>query len=223
MLLVDTLLAFPTSRDQDGVSQNSHNLPGDLLGGGLSINTVSLCNATRRNLNFLQCCANLRFRPNLSSCCGRQVFTQWRQVKCPMCHKGISPSGCIQFLHQSRGFPFPDSFCARGTKRKSAAAFIKPPRQKTTFQSSRNWKESRGQMETWSTPESRAEMRSIHFQIVQSHASKVTNETAKAAPPAVDDRPPSPSARREATAVQIKSRGRRRHHGQSIGASRPPP
>lgn len=65
---------------------------------------------------------------------------QSRQFKWPMCHRGISPSGYIQFPHQSRGFPFPDSFCAKGTKRKSAA-FIKRPPEKTTFGGSRNWRE----------------------------------------------------------------------------------
>lgn len=75
-------------------------------------------------------------------CCGCKVFVQSRQLKCPMHHRGISPSGCIQFPHQSRGFPFPDSFCAKGTKRKSTA-FIKPPQQKTTFESSRNWRGQR--------------------------------------------------------------------------------
>lgn len=56
--------------------------------------------------------------------CGREVFTRSRQFQRPVCHRGISPSGYIQFLHQSRGFPFPDNFCAKGTERKSSVLII---------------------------------------------------------------------------------------------------
>lgn len=158
-------------------------------GGVLATNTVGLWTVGSETLldetsTFLtqdQCCANLRFQPNLSGRCGREVFTRSRQFKCPLCHRGISPSGYIQFPHQSRGFPFPDSFCAQGTERKSTA-FIIPPHQKTTFQSSRKIGK---RAEAKLNPDRllRVALRCVpppHLKIVHSHEAKVHNKMVKA-------------------------------------------
>lgn len=45
------------------------------------------------------------------------------------------PFGYSQLPHQSRGFPLPDSFCAKGTEARKRTAFIRPRQVKTTAES----------------------------------------------------------------------------------------
>lgn len=56
---------------------------------------------------------------------------QW-EVNWPLYSGGISPPDKVNSHDQSRGFPFPDSFCAKGTDERKNATFIIPTHVKTT-------------------------------------------------------------------------------------------
>lgn len=106
------------------------------LGGGLVVHTENetVLGWTSRSIGASP---TFDFKPAFCVAVGVKCLPSG-QFKCPVCHRGISPSGYIEFLHQGGGFPLPGNFSAKGTKRKSIIIRL---HQKTTCQSSRNCKE----------------------------------------------------------------------------------
>lgn len=62
------------------------------------------------------------------------MFVQHCRFNSPMCHGGISLLDNGHLPHQGRGFPFPDSFCVKGTEERKSTESIIPRQVKMTME-----------------------------------------------------------------------------------------